>query len=163
MKLLVLSSIMLALTFFAITLSRAAQPQLSGTTADTTVAGSPQESANSDVTSRLVNASCLECHKNTAMSPPSGAHLTLSCVSCHQPHEGEPQNSMELGLKACTSACHGGHDLGVSHLMGDELRNKTGITLTCTSACHSIHLPNFSHLLRAEGSDVCGDCHVEKF
>ncbi|MBI5266500.1 MAG: hypothetical protein HY851_04625 [candidate division Zixibacteria bacterium] len=47
--------------------------------------------------------------------------------------------------------------------MGDDLRDKTGITLTCVSACHSMHLPNFGHLLRAEGSDVCEGCHTDKF
>ncbi|HWR82151.1 MAG TPA: cytochrome c3 family protein [Candidatus Deferrimicrobium sp.] len=97
------------------------------------------------------------------MIPPSGAHLAFSCATCHQPHDGKPQDNMELGLKACTAACHGRHDLGLSHPMGDDLRDETGITLTCVSVCHSIHLPSSDHLLRAEGSDVCGDCHADKF
>jgi predicted CXXCH cytochrome family protein len=95
--------------------------------------------------------------------PPSGVHVTFACTECHELHEGTPQSSKQYGLKACTKSCHGKHDLGLSHPIGDDLQDKTGITLTCVTACHSMHLPNFGHLLLAEGSDVCKGCHIDKF
>jgi predicted CXXCH cytochrome family protein len=64
----------------------------------------------------------------------------------------------------CVGACHGDHDLGVSHPVGDDVEDKRiGGAMSCVSTCHSMHQRREPKMLQMTAVNLCHECHGDKF
>jgi predicted CXXCH cytochrome family protein len=110
-------------------------------------------------------STCHGCHESTVEFTGSGQHDAIGCSSCHDPHSSDNDFLLvEEPIGLCSNSCHGRDQLGRSHPVGGSVLDaNTGDRMTCTSTCHRLHKPEFGDLLLAESSELCRNCHCEKF
>jgi len=109
---------------------------------------------------------CMFCHSELNPTTSSlGAHKNLQCVDCHTAHG--PNGGYRLVksvVSLCSETCHTADQLGKSHPVGQGVIDKsTGTELTCVSTCHSVHNSRDDKLLQFADTDLCLQCHTEKF
>lgn len=111
------------------------------------------------------NLVCVACHANHEVGLSTADHSDLSCTECHDPHSSDQTHLfVRTELSVCGNSCHGSHDLGTSHPTGDGVTNaNTGEMVTCVSTCHSMHTPGEEKMLQMASTDLCLQCHDEKF
>jgi predicted CXXCH cytochrome family protein len=108
---------------------------------------------------------CTDCHDpGGAASGSDDAHLThaeLECTVCHGPHgDDRPLLLTESSVELCGS-CHS-HQHGVTHPLGEEVRDpRSGDPMTCLS-CHGIHRSEGEHyLFGSDLRELCLGCHKD--
>lgn len=111
------------------------------------------------------NLSCVACHVDHDVDSHSEAHSYLMCGDCHDPHSSdEPHLFRQAEVSLCSNECHGEHDLGMSHPTGAGTVDKTtGGEVTCVSTCHTMHQPDQTPMLQMASTDLCFQCHDDKF
>jgi predicted CXXCH cytochrome family protein len=108
---------------------------------------------------------CRVCHVANSEMVESGAHVNLSCMECHDPHSTpNPTMFRTAETNLCSGSCHGEHDIGVSHPIGEQVLDKRlGTAMSCVSTCHSMHQPREPKMLQMAALDLCASCHGDKF
>ena len=111
------------------------------------------------------NLVCVACHADHEVSLSTAGHADLSCTECHNPHSSDQPNLFaRTELSVCADNCHGSHDLGISHPTGARITDvTTGEMVTCVSTCHSMHAPGNEKMLQMASTELCYQCHDEKF
>ncbi len=111
------------------------------------------------------NLICLSCHADHDAGLSAAGHTGMNCVECHDPHSSDqPHLFVRSELAVCANGCHGSHDLGLSHPTGDGTTDvNTGSMVTCVSTCHSMHASRDDKMLQMAGTDLCYQCHDDKF
>ncbi|MFP3938842.1 MAG: cytochrome c3 family protein [Thermoanaerobaculia bacterium] len=107
---------------------------------------------------------CLSCHDpGGAASGQPGRFAThgggLACTDCHDPHGGGRPHLLAAEPVELCAQCHT-HEHGVSHPLGEEVRDpRNGDPMTCGS-CHGVHdAPYELYLHRSNDHELCTSCH----
>ncbi len=111
------------------------------------------------------NLVCVACHADHDIDRHTDAHTDLLCTDCHDPHSSAEPHLFRLPEGSlCANECHGEHDLGMSHPTGAGTLDKTtGSEVTCISTCHTMHQPHDEKMLQMASTDLCFQCHDDKF
>jgi predicted CXXCH cytochrome family protein len=121
--------------------------------------------ANSTMTTLKSDNTCQVCHVDVA-SPSSGEfHTSTACVDCHDAHSSNNSHLFrQPETELCQGSCHGDHDIGVSHPVGETVADsRSGGAMSCVSTCHSMHEPAEPKMLQMAALDLCYQCHDDKF
>jgi len=121
--------------------------------------------SGSEILTVTDNTVCQVCHIANSDAVEGGAHLGVSCMTCHDPHSGDyPHRFRKAEVSLCLGDCHGDHDLGVSHPIGETVPDpRVGGAMSCVSTCHSMHRPKEPRMLQMAALDLCRECHRDKF
>jgi len=111
------------------------------------------------------NTLCQSCHFDIDVKQKLLKHESFDCISCHNAHGSDYKYSMiNDPVSFCMESCHTKDQLGLSHPVGEGIEDKhAGGEMTCVSTCHTNHQPVDEKMLQLASTDLCGQCHQEKY